>query len=58
MFNPPASKSALAEALWEEAAIRATRTYTGLGNQTLGRHKQSLMCTRTQEKGAVTPTRE
>ena len=48
----------MAEALWEEAAIRATRTYTGLGNQTLGGHKQSLMCTRTQEKGAVTPARE
>ena len=28
---------------------RATRTYTGLGKQTLGGHKQN------QEKGAVTP---
>ena len=34
---------------------RATRTYIGLGKQTLGRHKQNLVCTRTQEKGAGTP---
>ena len=44
----------------EEVAIvnpnhRATRTYTGLGKQTLGEHKQNLVHTRTQEKGAVTP---
>ena len=25
------------------------------GKQTLGGHKQNLVCTRTQEKGAVTP---
>ena len=31
------------------------RTSTGLGEQTLGGHKQNLVCTRTQEKGAVTP---
>ena len=31
------------------------RTYTGLGKQTLGEHEQNLVCTRTQEKGAVTP---
>ena len=31
------------------------RTYTGVGKQTLGGHKQNLTCTRTQEKGAVTP---
>ena len=31
------------------------RTYTGLGKQTLGGHKQNLMPTRTQEKGAVIP---
>ena len=30
-------------------------TYTGLGKQTLGGHKQNLVCTRTQEKGVVTP---
>ena len=30
------------------------RTYTGLGKQTLGGHKQNLVCTRIQEKGAVT----
>ena len=42
----------------EEVAInphhRATRTYIRLGKQTLGGHKQNLVCTRTQEKGAVT----
>ena len=31
------------------------RTSTDLGKQTLGGHKQNLVCTRTQEKGAVTP---
>ena len=31
------------------------RTYTGLGKWTLGGHTQNLLCTRTQEKGAVTP---
>ena len=30
-------------------------TCTGLGKQTLGGHKQNLVHTRTQEKGAVTP---
>ena len=34
---------------------RDTRIYTGLGKQTLGGHKQNLVHTRTQEKGAVTP---
>ena len=42
---------------WRRSPLthRATRTYTGLGKQTLGRHKQNLVCTRTQDKGAVTP---
>ena len=31
------------------------RTSTGLGKQTLGGHKQNLVRTRTQEKGAVIP---
>ena len=31
------------------------RTSTGLGKQTLWRHRQNLVCTRTQEKGSVTP---
>ena len=31
------------------------RTYTGLGKQTFEGHRQNLVCTRTQEKGAVTP---
>ena len=30
------------------------RTFTGLGKQTLGKHKQNLVHTGTQEKGAVT----
>ena len=34
---------------------RAPRTYRGLGKQILGGHKQNLVRTRTQEKGAVTP---
>ena len=33
------------------------RTYTGLGKQTLGGHRQNLLCTRVQEKGAVTHKR-
>ena len=31
------------------------RTYPGLGKQTLGGHKQSLVRPRTREKGAGTP---
>ena len=31
------------------------RTFTGMGEQTLGEHKQNLACTRSQEKGAVSP---
>ena len=34
---------------------RAPRTYTGLGKQTVGGHKQNFVHTRTQEKGAVAP---
>ena len=30
-------------------------TSTGLGEKTLGGHKQNLVCTRTPKKGAVTP---
>ena len=45
----------VAQAVLEEVAINPTRTYTGLEKQTLGGHKQNLVCTRTQEKGAVTP---
>ena len=33
----------------------AIRTYTGLGKQTLGKHKQNLVHTRTLKKGTVTP---
>ena len=31
------------------------RTFTGLGKQTLGGHRQNLVHTRSQEKGAVSP---
>ena len=31
------------------------RTDAGMEKQTLGGHKKNLVCTRTQEKGAVTP---
>ena len=31
------------------------RTYPGRGKQTLGGHRQHIVCTRTQEKGAGTP---
>ena len=34
--------------------LESPRTYIGLGKQTLGGHKQNLLHTRTQEKGAVT----
>ena len=43
---------------WRKSPLthhRATRTYRGLGKQTLERHKQKFVCTRTQKKGAVTP---
>ena len=36
-----------------ELFSRTARTYTGLGKQSLGGHKQNLVHTRTQEKGAV-----
>ena len=45
----------VAQAVLEEVAINPTRTYTGLEKQTLGGHKENLVCTRTQEKGAITP---
>ena len=31
------------------------RTSTGPGKQTLGGHKENLVCTRSQQKGAVSP---
>ena len=42
----------------EEVAINSTielPEFTQDWKQTLGRHKQNLVCTKTQEKGAVTP---
>ena len=42
----------------EEVAINPTIELPDLhrtGKQILGRHKQNLLCTRNQEKGAVTP---
>ena len=41
--------------LTSEASGIWFRTLTGLGKQTLGRHKENLLCTRSQEKGAVSP---
>ena len=38
-----------------ELSSKTARTYTGLGKQTLGGHKQNLVCTRIQEKEAVIP---
>ena len=40
--------------LWKPVGFD-DRTSTPLGKQTLGRHKQNPVLTRTQEKGAVTP---
>ena len=46
---------------WRKSPLthqRDARTYTGLGKQTLGGHKQNPVHTRTQEKGEVTPIRD
>ena len=47
------------EPSWRRSPLthhRAARAYTGPGKQTLGGHsKQSLVGTRAQEKGALTP---
>ena len=40
--------------LWRPVGFDYT-TCTGLGKQTLGGHKQNLVCTSSQEKGAVFP---
>ena len=50
-----AADLAVTEALLEEVSINPTNIYTGLEKQTLGGHKENLVCTRTQEKGAITP---
>ena len=50
----------MASALLEEVAINPTikpPEFTQDCGQTLGGHKQKLIHTRTQEKGAVTPQR-
>ena len=41
---------------WRRAPLttHSCQTYTWLGKQTHGGHKQNLVCTRTHEKGAVT----
>ena len=52
------SRPGYGTAFLEEVTINPTRAasaYTGLGKQTLGGHKPNLVCTRMQEKGAVTP---
>ena len=56
MFESPAevqvsSSQTQGQGLWVQLDYR---TYTGLGKQTLERHKQNLVYTRTQVKGAVT----
>ena len=40
--------------LWKPEGLDY-RTCTGLGKQTLGGHKQNLVCSRSQEKGGVSP---
>ena len=57
MFESPAevrvsSSQTQGQGLWVQLDYR---TYTGLGKQTRERHKQNLVYTRTQVKGAVTP---
>ena len=57
MFESPAevrvsSSQTQGQGLWVQLDYR---TYTGLGKQTLERHKQNLVYTRTQVKGAMTP---
>ena len=37
------------------ANVNSSLTLHRTGKQTVGGHKQKLVCTRTQEKGAVTP---
>ena len=37
------------------ANVNSSLTLHRTGKQTVGVHKQKLVCTRTQEKGAVTP---
>ena len=39
---------------FSEPHHRAAKTYTGLGKQTLGGHKEYLVCMRTRDPGAVT----
>ena len=52
----------IAKALLEEVAINSTIELLELtqdwGKQTIGGHKQNLVHTRIQEKGAVTPSRD
>ena len=57
MFESPAevrvsSSQTQGQGLWVQLDYR---TYTGLGKQTLERHKQNLVYTRTRVKGAMTP---
>ena len=53
-----AADLAMAQALLEDVTINLTieqPELTGLGKQTFGGHKQNFVCTRNQEKGAMTP---
>ena len=43
---------------WRKSSLTPPQSHQNLhrtGKQTLGGHKQKFVCTRTQEKGAVTP---
>ena len=48
------SEKSLGIWLWRPVGY-GYRTFTGLGKQTLGGHKQNVVHTRTQQKGAVYP---
>ena len=46
------------KSFWRRSPLTPPESHQNLqktGKQTLGGHKQNLVCTRTQEKGAVTP---
>ena len=47
-WEPPGNLTLEASGIWLQNLHRT-------GKQTLGGHKQNLVCTRSQEKGAVSP---
>ena len=52
--NRPCFHPLDASRIWRPVGFDC-RSSTGLGKQTVGRHRQNLLCTRTQEKVVVTP---